>query len=799
MNQLLSQFFKSPDGSAVEVALSHEGLGVGWAVLLALILGAAAILAYRWGAPNLKRSRRGLLATLRVICIIIFLILVVRPILMLTIHEPIRERLLVLIDGSQSMQITDRRTDGKDQERARIAAGGGGDTNNISRANLLKALSTNTKLRLWPRLQEKADLSFYEFSGAPSPLGMPQVTADAAKDSPILDEVKGIFDRETFDGDTTALGDSLLQVLEENRGQPITGVMIISDGANNTGVPPDEIAAQAGQEGIPLFVYGIGITAPKDVFVEELTGPRGAFMKENAEFTVKVKASGYAGQTAMLQLKADGLVVKEQQITFGVDGSNEYKIAFEPQAKGNVNIEASIEPRGDESAMDNNAASAKLRVLDSKVKVLYLEQEPRWDFRYLLATLRRDRRLDVKCVLFDGDAVDPNDKETPFLTGFPEDRAAVVENEIIIMGDVDPKELGETRMKLINEWVGEMGGGLIFLAGRNHNPVDYANSPLEPLLPVEVDPSIPKERWSERAEDPIKLKLTPVGELSPLFRLDENPSRNRQIWDAFPGVNWTARVIRARPSAQTFLEDSTPANANRNGLMPVIAQHTYGQGQVMYFGFDETYRWRSKVGQEYYTRIWNQVIQSFSLERQLGASTRSQLKSDKAVYYAGDKVIISGKVLGEDFRPVLDPSVRGTLQRRQTLEGNPEESALNLASIPDQPGSYEVEFEVKQAGFYSYSTILDPKAAVKFEVVDPQIEMGETAMNEATLKNMANLSNGVFMREEDLDKLPDLVSSRSSTLPTYKKLELYYSPWWIVALITFIALEWLLRRVWQLR
>lgn len=812
MNGFFSRFFPSPPGGSTEAALSHEGLGVGWALLLLVILGATAFWLYRSGAPQLSPAKRRLLTALRVAVIAAFLLLLVKPVIVLTLNEPIREQLLVLIDGTQSMQIADRRVADEDLRRAAIAAGlsapdsalkagipsGMEKWRNASRAQMLAAISGNDRLRLWPRLQEKADLFFYSFGKEAHPLGPLQAAAEAG--SPVsTDAVKSFMGRIRHTEEVTALGDAVRQVLDENRGQPVAGILVLTDGSNNSGSLPEEIAALAKQDGVPLFLYGVGITTPKDIIVQEVGGPRGAFLKEYVEFAVKVRAPGFAGRTFNLQLKAAGKVVKEQSVTITGDGDNEFKIGFEPQEKGDVPVEASIEAQPEESASDNNAATARLRVLDSKVKVLYVEQEPRWDFRYLLAALQRDRRLAVKCVLFDGDTASEDDPNSPFLKGFPEDRADLISNEIIVLGDVSPDSLGPTRMKLLSEWVGEMGGGLIFLAGPKNNPFRYAGTPLEALLPVEIESGLTAEKWGERSKEPIKLKLTALGELSPLFRLDEKPAENRRIWNSFPGVNWVARVSRARPSAQTFVVDATPAHANREGLMPVIAQHAYGQGQVLYVGIDETYRWRSKVGEKYYARVWNQIIQSFSLERQLGASSRIQLKTDKASYFTGDKVTISGKILSQDFRPVTETSVPGTLRIKKSPDGPAAESAVRLLAVAEQPGQYQLEFEAKEPGYYSFSTILEPEAQLKFEVTEPQVEMGDTAMNAPLLQSMAALSGGQFLREENLNGLPEQVAARSATRPTFKKVELFYSPWWLAALLCLLVIEWLLRRLWQLK
>ncbi|MGH8048263.1 MAG: hypothetical protein ACREKL_13555 [Chthoniobacterales bacterium] len=813
MNALLNKLFPSPSGGSTEAAIGYEGISWGWAFFLFLVLGVAIWWLYRWGAGDLSRKQRGLLTTLRLALVAVFLFLLVKPVLLLTLNEPVRERLLVLVDTTQSMQIKDHRVSNEDLNRAAIAAGlisptsgitGGPPSGidpwvNVSRGDLLKALAGNDTLKLWPRLQERADLEFYRFGRDAKKLGG-MGSGVSASDPISIADAQGFFDGLKYDDDVTAIGDSLRQVLEDNRGQPVAGVLVVSDGANNTGTPPEEIADLAKQDGVPIFLYGVGIVGPKDIIVRELAGPRGAFIKERAEFTVKVRAPGYTGRMAKIVLKADGKTVDEQEVKLNGDGETEYRLGYEPQEKAEVKMEASIAPVDGESEKTNNTATTKVRVLDSQVKVLYIEQEPRWDFRYLLATLQRDRRLSVKCVLLDGGDDLGDEPDSPFLPGFPTNRADVVANEIIIIGDVDPQALGDANMKLINEWVSDLGGGLIFLAGPKNDPFHYAGTPLEPLLPVKLDTGLSEDQITERSREPILLKLTTMGEYSPLLRLSDDTLENRQIWNSFPGVRWTARVAGARPMAQVFLVDTNTDHAVAGEPNPVLAQQTYGQGAVMYFGFDETYRWRSHLGEKFYSKIWNQIIQNFSLERQLGASTRTQLKVDRPEYMVGEKVIISGKLFTQSFAPLKEATVPGTLVFKAAGEGTKDEpSELRLIEVPDQQGNYQAEFTPRAAGEYRFSTLMDPKAILKFNVVPPKLEQAETAMDASLLQAMADASGGKFLREENLNELPKLVSSRSATVPTFKKRELFYSPWWMVVLVGLAAAEWLFRRLWQLK
>ncbi len=809
MNLLINRLFPNPPGGSLESTIGYEGLSWGWAFFLFLVLGGVIWWLYRWGAAAFTKRQRWVLTGLRLALVAVFLCLLVKPVVLITLNEPVRERLLVLIDTTQSMEIPDQRESDEDLNRAAIAAGtiapdtklsapapGGMEAwQNASRAEILRALAANDRLSLWPRLQKKADLDFFSFGRESGKLG---TIGSSANGTITTAEAKTFFDALQFSADATALGDSLREALEENRGRPLVGILMLSDGANNTGTPPVEIADMAKQDGVPLYLYGIGIVGPKDIIVREVAGPRGAFVKERAEFAVKVRAPGFTGRPVKLLLKADGQVVDESMVTLAAEGESEFRLGFEPQEKGEVNIEASIEPLEGESSKDNNIAQTKVRVLDNQVRVLYLDQEPRWDFRYLLSTLQRDPRLAVSAVLFDGGADLADEPDSPFLKGFPADRADFVSNEILILGDVDPDALGEENMKLIREWVGDLGGGLIFLTGPKNNPFRYAGTPLEPLLPVKLIPDLTEEQRTERSREPFPLKLTTMGEYSPLLRLADENLENRQIWNSFPGARWTARVAGAQPTAQVFLVDTNPDHATEGELMPVIAQQSYGQGAVMYFGFDETYRWRSRVGEKYYSKIWNQIIQNFSLDRQLGASTRTQIKADRPEYMVGDKVVISGKLFTSGFAPLKEATVPGTL-RFSGMEAKERSEELRLIAVPDQPGSFQASFTAREAGTYHYSTLMDPKAVLQITVVPPRLEQTETAMDASLLEAMAGASGGRFLREENLNELPDLIATRGATVPTFKKRELFYSPWWMLVLVVLACTEWLLRRLWQLR
>ena len=798
---------KIPRG-ATQFSLSYEGLSWGWAFFVFVALVVVTAWSYRRFAPSVPRLPRIGLIILRSLLLALLLILLVKPILLITLEDTIRRPLLVLLDTTQSMGLQDKRTTPEDLARAAIAKGlvdpAGGlkqtssdaSINGISRADLLEALAGNTKINLWPRLQAHANLTFYGFGQKLASLG-----ALAGPDGSDLtsDESAVFFHNLKHDDHLTAIGDGLRALLDEQRGQPMAGILLITDGANNTGTSPLEAAAIAKQDGVPLFIYGIGVTTPQDVMVAELEAPQVSNVKEKLNVTVRIRAQSMMGKKATVQLKADNKVVDEQPIEFRADGDQEITLSYTPADTGVVALEATVPPLPEEAVKDNNSAKTSVHIVDDKLKVLLIESEPDWDFQYLIAMMQRDRRIKLKAVLLKGDPGLSAEPDSPFLDRIPDDKETLYANDLIIIGDVDPTDIGDTKMKLISEWVDKLGGGLLFHAGPKFDPVGYRDTPLEPLLPVGIT-----TKNAERYDGAVPLKLTPAGETSPILALSQDPTENLAIWSKFGGVHWTAWVDKAQPGAQVLLVDPTAARANQAGPMPVIAMESYGRGQTMFIGTQETYRWRARKGEKYYTQIWSQIIQALTSQHTLGATALTQLKTDRPNYLTGNKVKISGRIFQQGFTPFTDAEVPGTLTF--TPEAKPGQAApaaqtkeVRLEAVADQPGEFRAEPVVQAAGSYSYTTVRDPSVVVKFTVADPKVEMADIAMNDKLLRAMASASGGSFVREEDLNGLPELIKSKSANSVEFKKIPLAFAPLVLALMILCGCAEWLWRRKLELK
>ena len=772
--------------TSVSVQLRHAGW-LGWVVFIALLLAVFTWWAYRYagGHRDLKTGRRRLLTALRMLLFLLLLFILLRPVFSFTIDTRLRRTLIMLVDKSASMNIQDLRREDKDIKRAGIGKGfierldqplapdQASRMQHIARTELVKVVFENPTLNLINSLKERYDIEYLVFNRDVTPAG-----AEQALNAPPPDDDSS---------QSTAIGDAIRDVINRKRGQPVTGFFLVTDGANNSGSEPLDAANAARQEHMPLYIYGVGITSPRDIIVDKLFTPEVAFLKDEVPVTVRVRGQSLNGEKAHLSLKLDGQEVASKDLAFsGDDDEQIVPLKFTPDTAGLFDLTASIAPREDETVKDNNSVSQRLRVIDSKIKVLYIEQAPRWEFRFIQSALLRDRRVDAKFLLLQADPDLANAEGSPYIEKFPASREDLFKYDLVIIGDMDPKSFSTDQMDSLSEFVSKFGGAMIFIAGKQFDPGFYTDTPFAKLLPVETAAGGMQQDNTDR---PTTLALTPMGLDSPMLKLAADAQENAAIWKRFPPIHWINRVARAKPGAQVLLEDTDPAKATRYGRMPAMALQQYGVGQTLYIGTDDTWRWREDTGVAWYPLLWGQIVQRMALAHLLGASKKTQLSVDKQSYTTGSRVTVFARLYNQNFAPVQQPSVNGFYSA-----GPGPKQSVQLRALPGQPGMYRGEFVPLAPGTYKFYVESDPQTTIDIPVTKPLFELGETAMNETTLKAMAKASGGAFFREEDLSHLAQSISQNDDKITRVVDADIWSSPFYLVMVVSIAVWEWMLRK-----
>jgi uncharacterized membrane protein len=802
MIQLLLKFLGVRIDAAQEVSSASLQLRqsgwLGWVVFVAMLLGVFTWWTYRHagGHRDLKAGRRRLLTGLRILLFLLLLFMLLRPVFSFTVENRLRRTLIMLVDKSGSMNIEDLRREDADIKRAAIGKGlidrtdqplaeqQAAELRHIPRTELVKAVFDNSKLALLESLKKRYDIEYLVFGRSVS-----VATEEQALKTPPPDD---------DNSQSTAIGDAIRDVINRKRGQPVAGVLLVTDGANNSGSEPLDAASAAHQEHVPLYIYGVGITSPRDIIVDSVFTPEVAFIKDEVPVTVRVRAQGLKGEKARLTLKLDGKEVAGKDLEFSDEAGQAVPLTFTPQTAGEFDLTASIPPREDETVKDNNSASQRLRVIDSKIKVLYVEQAPRWEFRFIQSALLRDRRVDAKFLLLQADPELSKAEGSPYLEKFPVTKEDLFKYDLVVIGDVDPKTFTPGQLDGMNEFVSKFGGAMIFIAGQQFNPPAYANTPLAKLLPVETDEAGVTQGGSQ--DRSTTLALTNLGRASPMLKLAPNEQENELIWKNFPPIHWINRVSRVKPGAQVLLEDTDPAKTTRFGKMPAMALQQYGVGQVLYIGTDDTWRWRQETGVAYHPLLWGQITQRMALAHLLGGSKRTQLSVDKQRYNTAERVTVFARLYDKNFDPVKLPSVNGLFTVRPG-NGQPEspQQSVQLRALPDQPGMYRGDFVPVVPGTYKFHLESDPQTSLDMAVTKASFELGDTAMNEPVLKEMARISDGAFFREEDLANLTQSISQKDERISRVVDADIWSSPFYFLLVVLVAVTEWVLRKKSELK
>ena len=584
-------------------------------------------------------------------------------------------------------------------------------------------------------------------------------------------------------GGETAIGNNLRTLLNKRRGEPLAGIFLVTDGVSTTGEIPLDAAESLRDAGIPLYIYGEGSTDVQDLAIESVDVARASLVGDAVPVTVRVRSQGMAGKTGRVALTLAGAKAADKEITFGEDGTAEVSLAFLPNQAGDFELEATVEsPDGTEIIAENNSWSRNLRILDSRIRVLIVEESPRWEFKYIQAMLLREQRVDLDCLVFDADPEVTRTPNSPYIENFPQRREDLFKYDLVLLGDVDPRKFSPSQLESIGSYVADAGGSLAVLSGKRFTPHAYRFSSLASLLPVE-----PLAASTQPATRKVQLTPTAFGLKSPMLQLEDTPEESLARWKKLPPIYWTAKSSAAKPAADVYL--TNPLDGS-----PVLAMQKYGAGEVLFLGTDNTWRWRKNIGDLYHATFWGQVVQRLAGTRLLAGSRRTQLKIDRETYQPDQRITVYAKLSDTAWQPMRDETVRATLQDQ---DGNRQQ--VQLRQIPEQPGQYRAEITAPEAGRYQLSVNSDPDSPIDITVTEPNAELDNPSMNEPLLQQLAQMTGGEYFTAETINNLPAAIGNKTARVQTQTQTDLWASPLIFILIILTITTEWVMRKFAELK
>jgi hypothetical protein len=487
----------------------------------------------------------------------------------------------------------------------------------------------------------------------------------------------------------------------------------------------------------------------------------------------------------------NGKEIAAQKVTLTGEPQFE-EVSFLPEeGQTALKLEVTAAPLAGEVVADNNKLSQNIRVIDEKIKVLYVEGKPRWEYRYLRAVLLRDHRLDVKFLMTQGDRDLAKAAPERYLDRFPEIAGEAFIWDLVILGDVPANYFTPAQLNRIEELVRARGGSLLVLPGFQNPLTTYLGSPIEAIMPVRLQP----EGW-EQVDETVYPTQTSKGDEMTVVTLEVPEEKNTARWAYVRPIYQVPAIAGAKPGA-TVLATLSDAPRRREPY-PLICWQRYGRGKSMFVGTDQLWRLRFKLGDKYHARFWGQVIQFLTLSRLLGENKRIQIETGRRDFRTGERVPIYANVLSEAFEPVNLSNYSISVERP---EGKAETTSVKLEPVKDVPGFYQGFFTPEVEGRYvlrSAPADRDYSNNVELQVATTPLEQLEPAMQEDSLRKLGELSGGSYLTIGQLPKLADMLQQEAQTTVVRREKELWDLPFIFIVVLLCAATEWFFRRRYDL-
>jgi uncharacterized membrane protein len=742
-----------------------------WIFLLFAVGAVALVVGIYWKEARQQRVGYRLgLAILRLLAIGVILVMLGG--LELIIDRTGLPYLVLMIDDSESMSVRDQSTgEASGEPRDRLA-------------RVIEGLSADGGEPL-RRLTKQHKLQVYTHSATPKLVGS---YVDEKEVDRLLEDLRRLEAK----GAESRIGSNLRSVLNSLRGTPPSAVVLFTDGVVTQGESLAQSAQYAARKGTPIFTVGVGDPSEtRDWEVRDLLVDDTVFVGDLVTFQVKVAARGMAGESTTIRLaKKDQPSPIEEKTVRVPDGADhvDVELSFRPTEPGSEVYEIVVPTDPREPVQENNRVERRVEAIKEKVKVLYVESYPRFEFRFLKNLLEREETVELAVLLADADP-EYLEEDRSAVGFFPTTKEDLYKHDVVILGDVGPSLFSAAQLEALREFVRVKGGGIFFMGGPEANPQSFRDTPLEELLPVELAGSSGSSLGS--AEEEFRPRLTPAGRISPIFRFGADESESNSIFDQLPGVYWYAGVERAKPAASVLAEHPTVQVDGRP--VPLLATQFFGSGRTLFQGFTGTWRWRNKVEDLYFARYWIQSVRLLSRSKLLGKNRSVEMMVDRRRYRRGDPVQVTVRVLDESILSAGDGTIQVAFDRADGTT-----RSVALARRQDGQAIFEGMYQQTDDGSYRVrwmSPAVEGVEPVEFVVLPPPGELDRIQMNEPDLQSAAQATRGVYHPLSELGRaLEKLPTGRKVSLHTDPPIELWNKWPVLLLLVMLLSAEWILRK-----
>jgi len=764
-------FFKYPKSVYSRGQFSLLGAWPWWLLVLLIVIAAAGL---AWlirsrlaqAAPAMQGWRAWVIWTLQTLLAALLLVLLWQPAITVAELKPQQNIIAVLVDDSRSMAITE---DGSTRQAKAVQALQNG---------VLAGLNKSFQTRL------------YRVDDVPA-------------------RIDNLKDLQTA-APSTRIGDSLKQLSDETSDLPIGAVVLLSDGDDNTGgIGVDAINALRARH-IPVHTVGFGHEhAEHDVELDDAVIAPRALADSRIAAKITFHQHGYAGVKVNLTVRDvstdNGKMLASRGVTLGPDGNLQSEtVMFDIGSAGAKTLQIAAAPFPNEENKANNMVTRVVNVGSEPRRILYMEGEPRWEYKFIRQAERDDRMVQIASIdrtsenkIYRQGIADPKE----LADGFPSKAEDLFVYQGLIIGSVEAGYFSPVQQQLIRDFVDRRGGGLLLLGGQ----FSLADGGWNATNLIDLFPTVlPLQAGTfHREADPVRgtthttSELAPAGVDSIITRLVDDPAANAAKWKQLPYLMDYEDPGTPKPGASVLANMITPEGRK----LPLLITESYGRGRTAIMATGGSWRWQmsSPLGDTAHDLFWQQLLRWVVSDTpgHVAASVPAQMLLDNG------SVTITADVRDPRYNPAPDARVEAHILGPGGIG-----ALVVMTPVPDSPGQFQTVWSAPKTGAYLTEVTAqraDPATgAVKelgrdvltFQRMDGVAENFHTEQNRELLERLASQTGGQYWKPADLGKLAAAIPFSEAGVTMRETRDLWNLPLVFLVLIALRFSEWWLRREW---